>query len=199
MNKLPNSFYLQDDVVKVAKELIGKVLCTNIHKQIVKAVITETEAYAGTQDKASHAYAGRRTRRNEIMYAAGGKSYVYLCYGVHYLFNIVTNVKEVPHAVLIRGVYPIENIALVCKRRNAKSLIKNLTTGPGKVTQALGINIKHNGLELTGNTIWLEDIGLNLKKNINCGKRIGIDYAAEHALLPYRFWIEWDIFKKHIG
>jgi DNA-3-methyladenine glycosylase len=196
MDKLPKSFYLQENVVDVAQKLIGKILCTRIRNQTVKSVITETEAYAGVEDKASHAYNGKRTQRNEIMYAEGGKSYVYLCYGIHYLFNVVTNVKDVPHAVLIRAVYPIENISLVCKRRNTKKLVKNLTTGPGKVTQALGIDIKHNGVDLLGNTIWIEDRGLNLNKYIQTGKRIGIDYAAEHADLPYRFWVNWDSAKK---
>jgi len=152
-------------------------------------LITGTEAYNGVVVKASHAYGGRRTKRTETMFAEGGISYVYLCYGIHHLFNIVTNVEDVPHAVLIRAIQPLKGEQYILKRRNAKVLSKNLCVGPGKVSSALGITLKDNGLDLGGNKIWLEDESIK-PKNILCGSRIGVDYAGEDAELPYRFWIE---------
>lgn len=181
-------YYLNDDVVFLAKDLIGKTLCTRINNKLTCGVITETEAYAGVTDKASHAYGDRRTNRTEIMYSKGGVSYVYLCYGIHRLFNIVTNQKDVPHAILIRAIYPTKGIDEILKRRGAK-LSNNLCIGPGKVSQALGINLLHNNLSLTGREIWLQDDKIKInKKDINVGPRIGVDYAGEDARLPYRFW-----------
>src|SRR5688572_7863163 len=102
--KLKRDFYTREDVVLVAKELLGKVLCTKWNGKTTSGIITETEAYEGITDRASHAYRGRRTERTEIMYSEGGTAYVYLCYGMHHLFNVVTNKKDIPHAVLIRAV-----------------------------------------------------------------------------------------------
>lgn len=188
MNKLPIDFYLRNNVVQIAKELLGKVICTRINGIITSGIIIETEAYEGISDKASHAYGGRRTERTETMYNQGGCSYVYLCYGIHYLFNVVTNVKENPHAVLIRGIKPLNEIEEILKRRNQQKLSPNLTIGPGKVTQALGIKKEHNNIDLQGNIIWIENQNIEvLEKNIVISKRIGIDYAKEDALLPYRF------------
>lgn len=189
--KLPNDYYLQSDVVAVARDLIGKVLFTRIGGQVCAGVITETEAYAGETDKASHAYGGRNTERTRVMYEKGGISYVYLCYGIHHLFNIVTNISGVPHAVLIRGIYPMVNVETMLKRRKTSAPASPTTfSGPGKVTMALGIGMEHNQMNLSGKTIWLED----RKLRINRGKilvtpRIGVDYAKEDALLPYRFYL----------
>jgi DNA-3-methyladenine glycosylase len=189
--KLPNDYYLQTDVVAVARDLIGKVLFTRIGGQVCAGVITETEAYAGETDKASHAYGGRNTERTRVMYEKGGISYVYLCYGIHHLFNIVTNISGVPHAVLIRGIYPFVNAETMLKRRKANGPASQaIFNGPGKITMALGIGMEHNKLNLSGKTIWLEDRNLQ----INPGKilvtpRIGVDYAKEDALLPYRFYL----------
>ncbi len=187
--KLKKAYFLQPDVVKLASGLIGKVLVTKSRNTLTSGIITETEAYNGIVDKASHAYGGRRTSRTETMFAEGGISYVYLCYGIHHLFNIVTNVKDVPHAVLIRAIQPLKGEQHILKRRNAKTLSKNLCVGPGKVSSALGITIKHNAVDLGGNKIWLEDDNIK-PKNILCGPRIGVDYAGEDAKLPYRFWVE---------
>src|SRR4051812_21670161 len=110
MPKLKASYYANTDVVFLAKDLIGKTLCTRINNKLTCGIITETEAYAGIIDKASHAYGGRRTNRTETMYSKGGVSYVYLCYGIHRLFNIVTNTVDVPHAILIRAIYPTKGI-----------------------------------------------------------------------------------------
>ena len=189
---LKATYYLNTDVVALAKDLIGKTLCTRINNTLTCGIITETEAYAGVNDKASHAYNGRRTNRTETMYSKGGVSYVYLCYGIHKLFNIVTNVKGIPHAILIRAIYPTVGIEEIVKRRgiNPDSYKdKKLCVGPGKVTQALGIDMMHNNVLLTGKEIWLQDDGIKIKpSDINVGPRIGVDYAEEDAKLPFRFW-----------
>lgn len=200
MTKLKKEFYVREDVVQIAKDLLGNYLFTKIAGKLTAGIITETEAYAGITDKASHAYNNRRTARTETMFAEGGISYVYLCYGIHHLFNVVTNVKEVPHAVLIRAVNPVEGIDVILKRRNIKTekagshyLLKNkkkISGGPGTVSQALGIKTKHSGIELTGNKIWIEDKGIMiLNKDIIATPRIGVGYAGEDAKLPYRFVI----------
>ena len=195
--KLTNAYFLQDDVVKIARDLLGKVLCTNINDQFTSGVIIETEAYAGVNDRASHAYGGRRTARNEVMYHEGGKAYVYLCYGIHHLFNVVTNLEGIPHAVLIRGIAPLDGIPIILQRRKARYLHDELTTGPGKVSSALGIHTSLNGMALTGNTLWIEDRGLKFEDNeVSIGPRIGVHYAGEDALLPYRFWVIRDVVKK---
>jgi DNA-3-methyladenine glycosylase len=188
---LPASYYQNTNVVETARDLIGKTLCSRINNKITGGIITETEAYKGVTDKAAHSYDGRRTKRTEVMYSKGGVSYVYLCYGIHHLLNIVTNKKDIPEAILIRAIYPTIGIKEILKRRNAKSLAKNLCTGPGKVSRALGINMLHNNLSLTGKTIWLQDDKIKFDKTkIKTGPRIGVDYAGEDAKLPYRFWIE---------
>ena len=195
---LKASYYLNNDVVSLAKDLIGKTLCTRINNMVTCGIITETEAYAGVTDKASHAYGGRRTKRTETMYSKGGVSYVYLCYGIHRLFNIVTNNKDIPHAILIRAIYPVKGIEEIVKRRGIK-FSDNLCVGPGKVSQALGIDLVHNGLSLSGKEIWLQDDRINIKEgDIQVGPRIGVDYAGEDAKLPYRFWTTNYHFKGNI-
>lgn len=198
--KLQKDFYLREDVAGISKELLGKYLFTKIDGKVTAGVITETEAYAGETDKASHAYSGRRTNRTEIMFAEGGVSYVYLCYGIHHLFNVVTNYRDIPHAVLVRAVKPVEGIKTILERRKletsqiqieqVKSGKKKIAGGPGTVSQALGIQTIHTGLDLTQNKIWIEDKGILVKpKDIVAGPRIGVDYAGEDAKLPYRFII----------
>jgi DNA-3-methyladenine glycosylase len=191
MKKLNKTYYLQEDVVAIACNLLGKKLCTNINGVYTAGIITETEAYVGANDKASHAYNNKRTPRNEVMYHQGGKGYVYLCYGLHHLFNVVTNVKDVPHAVLIRAIKPVDGIEHILKRRKHKKLAKNTSGGPGTVSQALGISTKLNGVDLTKNIIWIEDTGITFtKKQISITPRIGVDYAGEDAKLPYRFLVK---------
>jgi len=191
MSLLPLSFYLRNDVVEIARDLLGKYLITNIDGVYTSGIITETEAYAGISDRASHAFNNRRTARNEIMYSKGGCAYVYLCYGMHYLFNIVTNEIDIPHAVLIRGIKPVEGIEQMKVRTNKIHNSKNLSNGPGKLTKALGIDMKQNGVSLFNSSIKIEDRKLKINaKEIKVGKRIGVDYAKEDALLPYRFMIE---------
>lgn len=174
-------------MVFLARDLIGKVLHTQLDGAHVAALITETEAYNGVVDKACHAYGGRRTKRTETMYSNGGTSYIYLCYGIHFLFNVVVSGKDDPKAVLIRGVELITGDDAVRKRRKRW----NDLIGPGKVTQGLGISTKHDLKDLTGDEIWVTQHALDLSKvSINVGPRIGVDYAEEDALLPYRFWID---------
>lgn len=188
MAKLKRSYYEQEDVVAIAKDLIGKTICTKIGGKVTCGMITETEAYAGVADQASHAYGGRRTKRNEVMYGHAGKSYVYLCYGLHHLFNIVTNKADIPHAVLIRAIKPTRGIATILRRRRQPALAKNTAGGPGTVSQALGISTLLNGVDLSGSQIWIEDSELKIPEDkIIAGPRIGIDYAGEDAKLPYRF------------
>lgn len=187
---LPETFYTGTDVLKIARQLIGKVLVTNMDGVITAGMITETEAYAGITDKASHAYGGRRTTRTEVMYARGGVAYVYLCYGIHHLFNVVTNIQDVPHAVLVRAMAPIEGIETMLERRKKSRLNSTLTAGPGSLSSALGINKKHTGTSLVGDSIFIEDRGIKISaKDIVATTRIGVDYAGEDALLPYRFYL----------
>ena len=185
---IPVSYYHNTDVVWLAQDLLGKVLCTNILGIETRAIIVETEAYNGITDKASHAYGGKRTNRNDAMYRPGGIAYVYLCYGLHHLFNVVTSVENDPKAVLIRGIWPLDQFELVLKRRNQIKMKANLGIGPGKASQCLGINQTHNGIDLMGNHIWLENQNLvPATHQIVAGPRVGVDYAGVDALLPYRF------------
>lgn len=184
--RLPRSFYRRADVTGIAREMLGKVLVTHFDGVMAAGIITETEAYAGINDRASHAYGGRRTARNEMMYAVGGTAYVYLCYGIHHLFNVVTNVSGVPDAVLIRAIHPVDGAEHMRVRRGTKGALS--TGGPGTLSQALGIRTAHNGTDLLGDTIWIEDRGPALDiRSIIAGPRVGVDYAGPDALLPYRF------------
>jgi DNA-3-methyladenine glycosylase len=188
--KLNSSFYLQDDVVRISKSLLGKTLCTFIDGIYTSGIITETEAYAGITDKASHAYGNRYTPRTAIMYKQGGLAYVYLCYGIHSLFNVVTNIEGIPHAVLIRAVKPLDGIQEMLKRRKKSKADATLTSGPGTLAQALGIHYRHSGLSLVEDAIWIEESENSIRESdIISGPRIGVAYAAEDALLPYRFRI----------
>lgn len=184
--KLPPSFYRRSDVLAIARELLGMVLCTRLGGVITTGIIVETEAYAGTDDRASHAWNGRRTARNEVMYAQGGTAYVYLCYGIHHLFNVVTHERGTPHAILVRAIRPLDGIARMTERRQGRGA--PTTGGPGTLSQALGITTAHNGTDLSGDRIWIEDRGFRVPDGAAiAGPRVGVAYAGEHALLPYRF------------
>ena len=193
MKKLDRTFYANTDVVEVARELLGKVLVTNIDGVLTSGVISETEAYAGAIDRASHAFGGKVTKRNTIMYGEAGFAYVYLCYGIHHLFNIVTDVPGVAHAVLVRAIHPLQGKETMLARRKTKVLT---TAGPGTLSQALGIRTEHNGVDLLDDLITIEDHGIVIpRKSIIIGPRIGVDFAGHDALLPYRFHFDPRILK----
>ncbi len=187
--KLSASFYLRNDVLQISKDLLGKVLVTYIDGQLTSGIITETEAYSAPEDKASHAYNNRKTDRTEIFYNEGGIGYVYLCYGIHNLFNVVTNKKDIPHAILIRSIEPLEGIDVMMKRRGKTKLDKTLSAGPGALSKALGISKKHNKISLTEDIIWIEDRHIKVE-SIHATTRVGIDYAEEYKDKPWRFYIE---------
>jgi len=188
---LPLSFYRQKSVVRIARDLLGKILVTNFEGKLCMGRIVETEAYNGIVDKASHAYNNRRTKRTATMYKGGGVAYVYLIYGIHHLFNVVTNIEDEPHAVLVRAIEPVSGIETMMERM--KKTIPDFTIGkgPGNVSKALGISTMHTGVSLMNKEIYIADDGTRIKpSSITATKRIGIDYAAEDALLPYRFIVK---------
>jgi len=186
--KLLAKFYEGNDVVSTSKKLIGKYLFTNFNTVITGGIIFETEAYAGITDRASHAFGNRKTERTEVMYRVGGTAYIYLCYGVHSLFNVVTNKQGIPHAVLIRGIIPVVGLEKIKERTGYNKIDINSCNGPGKVSKALGIHYNNTGISLLGNEIWIEDKGLKISNNnIIATPRIGVDYAGDDAKLPYRF------------
>jgi len=195
MEKLSVSFYQRKNVLQIAKELLGKIIVTHWNNIITSARIIETEAYAGVMDMASHAYGAKRTKRNEVMYANGGVAYVYLCYGIHHLFNVVTNVEGVPHAILIRSGEPVKGIDEMLRRTGKKNLDNTLTRGPGNFSKALGIYTGHSGTSLQSEDLFItEDEFKYKKKEIFSSPRIGVDYAGKDALLPYRFYIKGNPF-----
>ncbi len=186
-NKIPESFYLQHDVIEIARSLIGMKLYTKINGEITGGIIAETEAYAGIGDKASHAYGGRKTKRTEVMFRQGGIAYVYFSYGMHHLFNVVTAEADIPHAVLIRGIIPETGIKWILKRRKNLRVSSDLVNGPAKLCQALGITLKQNTISLQSDIIWIE-AGISVPPTqIICTHRVGIAYAEDDANLPYRF------------
>ncbi len=191
MKKIPLSFYARKDVVVIARELIGKLLVTNFDGVVTSGRIVETEAYVAITDRASHSFGGKRTARNEHMYAPAGTAYVYICYGLHHMMNIVTNRKNIPDAVLIRAVEPIRGIDVMLQRTGKKVLDKTLTRGPGNVGKALGIFKHHSGSHLSGHEIFLEEDMVKIPaENMGVSARIGVESAGQDALLPYRFYVK---------
>ena len=189
--KLPFSYYLNTDVLFLAKDLLGKVLFTQINGEITAGIIVETEAYFGIQDKASHAYGGRRTNRTETLYQQGGVSYVYLCYGIHNLFNVVSSVEGEPHAVLIRAIEPLIGLEIMETRRKIAATKAAISSGPGSAAKALGIDRTFNEKELSGEEIWIEDHAIRYTPDqIAAVPRVGVAYAQEDALLPWRFFVK---------
>ena len=195
MGKLSREFYTRADVVQISKDLLGKVLFTRIAGQTSAGMIVETEAYTGNGDKACHANNNRRTPRTEIMYAEGGRAYVYLCYGIHHLFNVVTNTESHADAVLVRAVEPLEGLDWMLIRRNMGALRPSITAGPGAMSAALGITTKLYGQDLLSDTIWLEDRGITVPEtDIIASPRVGVQYAGEDALRPWRFRIRGNVY-----
>lgn len=200
--KLSRKFYLREDTVEVARDLLGKLIVVpDAEGRRVSGMIVETEAYLGVNDRAAHSYGGRRTPRNEVMYGPAGYVYVFFVYGMYNQFNVVTGPVDHPHAILIRAVEPVEGIEIMRERRGKKKSEpgaeatrfvpdKNLTSGPGKLCIALSIDRSLNGESLRGNRVGLEDHHSFLDNEIAVGPRIGIDYAGEDALKPWRFWVK---------
>jgi len=184
---LSKTYFENPDVVALAKDLIGKRLNTFSDGVLTAGIITETEAYAGKGDKACHAHLGRFTKRTQVMYESGGIAYVYLCYGIHHLFNIVTNTNGNADAILIRAIEPTQGLQKMLERRNRQKLEKSLTSGPGNVTKALGITKSHNTKSVLGQEIWIDNPGIKIESIVET-TRIGIDYAEEDANLPWRFY-----------
>lgn len=189
---LSEEWYLQEDVIIAAKSLLGKVLVTEFNGLITSGIIVETEAYNGIHDKACHAYGGKRTPRTEVMYYRGGVAYVYLCYGIHHLFNIITNKEDIPDAVLIRAIQPVHGVQTMLERRKMIKLKPTLTAGPGVLSSALGIKTELSGITLSPDSgIWVEDHGISFcEDEIQTGPRVGVSYAAEDALHPWRFSVK---------
>jgi DNA-3-methyladenine glycosylase len=188
--RLNNVFFNREDVVKIARDLIGKILVTSIDKKVTAGRIVETEAYEGVIDRASHAFGGRRTNRTKIMYHGGGTTYIYLCYGIHHLFNIVTNKEDIPHAILIRALEPLIGIETMLIRTKKRKLDNTLTRGPGNLSKAMGLTTAHTGKSLFDQEIYVADNGYRpSSKQIMTTTRIGVDYAGPDALLPYRFYL----------
>jgi DNA-3-methyladenine glycosylase len=186
---LPAQFFQRPSVVQVARELLGKLLVTEVDGHRTVGRVVETEAYAAN-DQASHAHLSKRTNRTEPMFALGGTAYVYLCYGIHHLFNVSTNVAGIAEAVLLRALEPLEGEEIMSQRRRLKPGNFRITAGPGALTQALGIGKGHNGKALPQEEIWFEDDGFRVDEGeIIAGTRVGVAYAKEDAYLPYRFWI----------
>ena len=194
MQKLPKSFYLRNDVVKIAKELLGKILVTNWNNEYTAGRIVEAEAYAGEIDKASHASKGK-TKRTSVIFEEGGTAYVYLCYGIHEMFNIVTNKNGIAHAILIRAVEPIEGIDIMLRRTGKKVFNETVTRGPGNVGKAFGFHRSQCGLSLQSDELYVADDGYKVdKKLVVASPRIGVDYAGDDALLDYRLYIKGNKF-----
>jgi DNA-3-methyladenine glycosylase len=190
-HKLPLHFYQSTDVNAIAKSLLGKILSTNIDGKLTSGIIVETEAYGGVTDKASHAYNGRFTNRTKVIYEPAGVTYVYQCYGIHFLLNIVTALKDVPHAVLIRAIEPIEGIDIMMGRRGMETFKATITKGPGALAKAMGIDMSLNKKDILGDEIWISDNGTIVPEDqIVACPRIGVDYAGEDALLPWRYYVK---------
>ena len=193
--KLSPSFYQRNDVVTISRELLGKYLFTCIDGELTGGYIVETEAYNGIIDRASHSFGNRLTPRTQTMYSQGGIAYVYLCYGIHEMFNVVTSVEGQPHAILIRAIQPTDGIDIMLYRREMLAIKPNITSGPGSVAKALGISRKINAISLQSDTLWIEDRGMVIPDdNIAAVPRVGVAYAKEDALLPYRFYIKGNIY-----
>ncbi|MBC7535468.1 MAG: DNA-3-methyladenine glycosylase [Ferruginibacter sp.] len=196
MRKLDNSFYNRGDVLQIARELLGKIVVTKFEGKITSGMIVETEAYVAVTDRASHSFAGKRTARNEQMYAAAGTTYVYICYGMHQMLNVVTNAKDVPDAILLRAIEPVEGVDLMLQRTGKAIADFTLTKGPGNVAKALGISKKHSGLKFTGTEIFICTKGDSLipREFMGTSKRIGVEGAGTDASLLYRFYIKGNKF-----
>lgn len=187
--RLPLDFYTREDVVQIARDLVGKLLFTRFDSILTGGLIVETEAYSGRSDKACHAY-HKRTKRTEVMYSEGGVAYIYLCYGIHQMFNIVTNQEGLADAVLIRAIEPVTGLDMIEQRRGGDKKYA-LTKGPGSLGQALGFDRSQTGTSLIDSAdMWLAESLVEETYEIEVDRRVGVDYAEEDALLPWRFFVK---------
>lgn len=194
-SKLPLSFYQREDVVQIAHELLGKDLYTHIAGQLCGGTIIETEAYRGPDDRGSHAFNDRRTPRNEMMYQAGGCVYMYICYGIHDMLNIVSGMEGVSHAILIRALEPHTGIDIMRERRNLVSKDQRLCQGPGALAQAMGLNKTHNGIDLQEDMIWINESGITYSNDeIISSPRVGMNFEGAYKLIPWRFYVKGNSF-----
>ena len=185
------SFFQRSNVTKVAADLLGKMLISDIGGQRTVGIIVETEAYSW-KERGCHAYQNQMTPRNSTMFREGGILYVYLCYGIHSMLNIVTGKEGEAEAVLIRALEPVKGMQVMMGRMKVNNE-KRITSGPGKLTKALGITTAYDQTDLFGkkSILRVEDGGLNIsKKKIITAPRIGIQFAGEDALLPWRFYLK---------
>lgn len=188
--KLSSQYFQNEETLAISQNLLGMFLISTMGNKLCSGMIVETEAYLGAEDRACHAFGRRRSKRTEVMYLPGGHWYVYLCYGMHSLLNIVTHHADEPHAILIRAIEPCEGIEYMLQRRQMEKMHYRLTSGPGSLTVALGITTDLTG-ELLGKRAWIEDRGVRVPTDqIITSPRVGVAYAKEHALLPYRFQIK---------
>lgn len=190
--KLSREFYNRD-VLTVAEEILGKTLVHRTEEGVTKGKIVEVEAYNGLCDKAAHSYKNLYSERTKIQYGEGGYAYVYLIYGMHICMNIVTNRENLPEVLLLRALEPVEGIDLMKKRRKTDKL-KNLCSGPGKLSQAMGITRENYGEDLCGDSFYLEDAPVLAAEEIQRTKRINIDYAEEAADFLWRFSVKGNPF-----
>lgn len=189
--KLDKAFYLREDPLTICRDLLGKKLVTNTGEEQTTGRIVEAEAYIAPEDKASHAYNFKRTKRTSTMFMEGSTAYVYLCYGIHAMFNIITHQEGMPHAILVRAIEPLAGIETMKIRRNRDKTDRKLTAGPGCVSQALGITTAYNRSSLLDETIWIEEGDKTIrKKDIQKGPRVGIQYAEEYKDKPWRFKVK---------
>lgn len=190
-NKLPLSFYQRDDVVQISRELLGKYVYSDINGVLCGGIIVETEAYCGPLDRGSHAFNGRRTPRNETMYGPGGIVYMYICYGIHDMLNIVSGTEGMSHAILIRAIEPVAGLEAMRERRNIFNNDTKLCQGPGSLAKAMGLSKVHNGLDLQKDVIWIEDKGLAYpKEEIIASARVGMNFEGPYKTIPWRFYIK---------
>jgi DNA-3-methyladenine glycosylase len=195
MNKLPLSFYRRENIFQIANELIGKIVVSDVDGIRTSGRIVELEAYNGVVDRASHAFSGKRTSKNETMYAEAGKAYMYICYGIHDMFNVVTNEKDIPHAILIRAVEPIEGVDTMMQRRGLTSFSNKLTSGPGNVCKALGLTKALDGSFLNGKTVFIAADDFEIEASgIHRSARIGMTSAGEDTFQPYRYYVKGNPF-----
>ena len=195
--RLSRRFYQSSDVTTLAKALLGKFLVTEINGFRCSGMIVEAEAYRGPDDRACHAYMHRRTPRTEVMFEPGGVAYIYICYGMHHMMNVVTGPKDSAHAILIRALEPTEGIKVMAQRRNLPESDLRLAKGPGALALAMGLTKEMNGavLHSESSPVWIEDRGIQLTQTqICCSPRIGVESAGEAAHWLWRYFIKGNKF-----